>query len=147
MRLPIPHAATTSHLAYCVFPPLSAKHCRDRPLPAVNAGRLSSGFEHYILKGADEGRLPERFLFNEAYYLTTNPDVAAAVVAGHFAAGFDHFVTHGVFEGRPPSSFFNETYYRLRYPDIAAAIANGSLVSGFVHFESTGRFENRPGQP
>lgn len=39
--------------------------------------------------------------FDEAYYLESNPDVAAAVRAGHFTSGGQHYMRHGMAEGRP----------------------------------------------
>jgi hypothetical protein len=44
--------------------------------------------------------------FDEGYYLTQNPDVAAAVNAGSFLTGRHHYALHGAAEGRrscPPS--------------------------------------------
>jgi hypothetical protein len=37
--------------------------------------------------------------FNEAYYLTQNPTVAAAVTAGQYATGLDHFLAAGRAQG------------------------------------------------
>lgn len=38
--------------------------------------------------------------FNEANYLTLNPDVASAIRNGEFASGFDHYSRFGHLEGR-----------------------------------------------
>lgn len=40
--------------------------------------------------------------FDESYYLSANPDVAAAVLAGTFASGWAHYDAHGRAEGRTP---------------------------------------------
>ena len=63
--------------------------------------------------------LPEhqfRTIFDESYYLTHNPDVAAAGIAP-----FDHYFTEGRFQGRRPSLHFDPKFYLKQYPDVAAA--------------------------
>ncbi|MEM9768870.1 MAG: Ig-like domain-containing protein, partial [Cyanobacteria bacterium P01_D01_bin.71] len=105
---------------------------------AVSSGELASGFQHYILTGVDEGRLPNLALFNEQFYLTNSPDVAAA--------GFDayeHFVIAGQFEGRRPSALYSESSYLDLNTDIKAAVDSDILASGFLHYEQIGRFEGR----
>ena len=48
-----------------------------------------------------ERKLPvEALPFDEAYYIKTHPDVAAAVAAGLFSSGLDHFCKCGRREGR-----------------------------------------------
>ncbi|MEM1308635.1 MAG: phosphodiesterase, partial [Cyanobacteria bacterium P01_H01_bin.153] len=66
---------------------------------AVEAGSLSSGFEHYVRFGQGEGRDPSQ-LFDESAYLAANVDVAAAVEAAGLSSGFEHFVKFGRAEGR-----------------------------------------------
>jgi hypothetical protein len=117
---------------------------------AVTAGALPSAFAHYILAGADEeGRLPPAAvptmaaLFNEAFYLRTNSDVAQAVSQGGFRDGFDHFIQSGQLENRNPSESIDLGGYVSANPDVAAAIANGGFVSGFDHYAQYGRFETR----
>lgn len=39
-------------------------------------------------------------IFNEAEYLTANPDVALAVEQGAFISGYKHYVKYGKNEGR-----------------------------------------------
>ncbi|MEM7650236.1 MAG: hypothetical protein AAF283_13735, partial [Cyanobacteria bacterium P01_A01_bin.70] len=65
----------------------------------VQAGVFSSGFEHFISFGQQEGRAPSSF-FNESTYLNGNSDVAAAVQAGAFSNGFEHYALFGRTEGR-----------------------------------------------
>jgi hypothetical protein len=38
--------------------------------------------------------------FNEQFYLSTYPDVAAAVASGALRSGLEHFASYGQFEGR-----------------------------------------------
>jgi hypothetical protein len=84
-------------------------------------------------------------LFDEHYYLETNPDVAAAVKAGEFATGYDHYIEFGQFEGRNPSPYWSEPFYLEENPDVATAVHAGLVSSGFMQFYNFGQFENRPG--
>jgi FKBP-type peptidyl-prolyl cis-trans isomerase len=84
-------------------------------------------------------------LFDENYYLSQNPDVAAAVAAGKFASGYDQYIQFGQFEGRNPNPYWNEKYYLSQNPDVAAAVAAGKISSGFMHYYQYGQYENRPG--
>lgn len=53
-------------------------------------------------------------LFDPAYYLARNPDVAAAGIDPYL-----HFATFGWAEGRNPSALFSISYYRATYADTA----------------------------
>jgi hypothetical protein len=86
-------------------------------------------------------------LFDEAYYLNNNPDVAANVRAGGFGSGFDHFVAAGQYENRNPSVFFDLPYYLRANPDVAYAVAVNHLFSGYQHFVSYGQREGRNPSP
>ncbi|MEM1291304.1 MAG: choice-of-anchor D domain-containing protein [Cyanobacteria bacterium P01_H01_bin.162] len=108
---------------------------------AVDNGQLAPSESAAI--GLEMGGLPLTELFDETYYLTQNPDIAAAVAQGGFATGYDHFVQFGINEGRNPSVYFDEAFYRANNADVAAAIANGSLSSGLMHYLSFGHWENR----
>jgi hypothetical protein len=108
---------------------------------AVAAGTFDSGLSHFLSNGLAEGRDggPNN-LFNEGFYLFTNPDVAAAVAAGNIASGLDHFGRFGQAEGRS-GSYFNEGLYLLLNPDVAAAVAAGAFASGGEHFLKFGQYE------
>jgi hypothetical protein len=84
-------------------------------------------------------------LFDEHFYLETNPDVAAAVAAGKIATGYDHYIKYGQFEGRNPNPYWNEAFYLQQNPDVAAAVKAGKVSSGFMQFSMFGQRENRPG--
>jgi len=71
--------------------------------------------------------------FDAPFYLSANPDVAAA---GHDPV--EHFLSSGWMEGRDPSPAFSVSEYLEAYPDIAAA-----RVNPFVHYLHTGRAEGR----
>jgi len=76
--------------------------------------------------------------FDEQFYLSQNPDVAAAVSRGIFTSGAQHFEQFGRFEARDPSAFFDTSFYLSQYPDVAAA-----GVNPFDHFLTFGAAEGR----
>ncbi len=55
-------------------------------------------------------------LFDTAYYLAQNPDVAVAGVDP-----YQHYVLHGWHEGRNPDAWFDTRYYLLQNADVAQA--------------------------
>ena len=80
----------------------------------VTNNEFSSGLLHYIRHGMRESRTisknkeresrtisknKERH-FDEKYYLSKNPDVAAAVKRGEFKSGHEHYLRHGHKEHR-----------------------------------------------
>ncbi len=71
-------------------------------------------------------------LFNEAYYLAYNPDVAAAVAQGGLTAE-QHFNLYGKAEGRAPGPLFDPQHYLAANPDVAAAVQAG-LTTAYDHF-------------
>lgn len=82
-------------------------------------------------------------LFDETYYRTQNPDVAAAIARNGQTSGLDHFLKFGDAEGRDPCPSFNEKYYLDHNPDVAAAVQKGQWQSGFAHFLQFGQLEKR----
>jgi hypothetical protein len=123
---------------------------------ATNPDVAASGvdpFRHWLVAGRAEGRLPlsphavplentheaaERIAtirteFSERYYLSQNPDVAAA--------GMDpaeHYYRHGWREGRNPNATFDSLYYLDANPDVRNAGLNP-----FWHYVVVGRKESR----
>jgi hypothetical protein len=81
--------------------------------------------------------------FDEAWYLRTYADVAAAVASGSIGSGWIHYSTRGAKEGRNPSAYFDEMWYRSKYSDVGSAITAGQLASGFAHFVIAGSAEGR----
>ena len=77
--------------------------------------------------------LPPDPLFDAAWYLAHNPDVAAAGVDP-----YQHFMTTGWKEGRSPNALFDTSYYLVHNPDVRAAGANP-----LTHFEASGWKEGR----
>lgn len=81
-------------------------------------------------------------LFNEAYYLSQNTDVANAVKAGIFSSGQAHWEQYGKFEGRPFSAAFNPTVYAANNPDLATAgLTTPAQLT--LHYVQYGIFEGR----
>ena len=76
-------------------------------------------------------------LFDEAYYLATNPDVAASG-----AAPLAHFIRTGAIEGRSPHPLFDGDYYRRQNSDVATEAANP-----LVHYWRFGAAERRNPHP
>ena len=76
---------------------------------------------------------PQDPLFDTAYYLERNPDVAAAGVDPH-----QHYLTYGWHEGRNPDALFDTRYYLAQNPDVAAA-----HVDPLLHYEQYGWHEGR----
>jgi len=72
-------------------------------------------------------------LFDSAYYLAHNPDVAAAGIDP-----YQHYLSNGWREGRDPSALFSISYYLLHNPDVAAA-----GIDPLLHFEASGWAEGR----
>ncbi|MBD2182914.1 NHL repeat-containing protein [Planktothrix sp. FACHB-1355] len=81
-------------------------------------------------------------LFDEKFYLNSNPDVASALINGLFNSGLDHFNAYGRFEGRDPSALFNTSFYLERNADVATAVES-DRITAYDHFQQFGRFEGR----
>ena len=80
---------------------------------------------------------------DEGYYLSQNPDIAAAIDNGQFSSGFDHFIQFGLAEGRNSNSLFNEQAYLVANSDVANAVDDGLIDSGLRHFLLFGHLEGR----
>ncbi len=85
--------------------------------------------------------------FDENYYLTEYPAVAAAVAAGKYTSGYQQYVMVGQYQGNNPSAFFDEKYYLAENPDVAKAVSSGAIASGFQHFLMYGQQEGRNPSP
>lgn len=79
---------------------------------------------------AGQTKLPD---FDAAFYLSTNPDVAAAGVNP-----LQHYLDYGWHEGRNPNAWFDTNYYLAHNPDVMAAGGNP-----LEHFEQIGWAEGR----
>lgn len=72
-------------------------------------------------------------LFDAAYYIAHNPDVAAAGTDP-----YRHYVAYGWREGRNPDALFDTRYYLGHNPDVAAA-----GIDPLAHYEQDGWREGR----
>ena len=82
--------------------------------------------------------------FDEATYLTENPDVAEAFEAGKIGDLRQHFIDFGFFEGRKAATpKFDEDWYLKIYPDVADSVKEGAITSARVHFLNRGEVEMR----
>jgi hypothetical protein len=83
-------------------------------------------------------------IFDEAFYLNSNPDVKQAVQAGIIKSGRDHFIQYGLKEKRVNvSPFYNEEFYLQTNPAVAQAVKDGNFASGLDHFIQFGETEAR----
>jgi len=128
-----------------------ARYLADFPdvAAAVAAGSFVSALDHYLLHGAVEQRpyhvapayFAAHYVYNEAYYLSHNPDIQAAVSAGSFTSGFQHFLKYGSAEGRDPSAFFDTRYYQSQNPSVLEQ-PYATARTYFEHFEQVGLAQN-----
>ena len=81
---------------------------------------------------------------DEAWYLQTYEDIAAAIKAGAVRSAKQHFVDDGYFEGRRPFPMqVDERWYLIENPDVADHIRRGEITSAQEHFEQDGYREGR----
>lgn len=92
--------------------------------------RLSDQLYGYVL-------MRRSGLFDPAWYLAHNPDVAQSGVNPYF-----HFLRHGGTEGRAPGPGFDSAGYLAAYPDVRLAGLNP-----LVHYLRHGRAEGRLARP
>ena len=81
-------------------------------------------------------------LFNETFYLSSNPDVLTAVSLG-LTTAFEHFSTFGHRENRPLLPFFDTQAYLTANLDVANATTAPGWVSAWNHFVLFGILEGR----
>ena len=82
--------------------------------------------------------------FDEAWYLSTYPDVEAAIRKRLFPSGWMHFRKVGYFEGRLGASpVVDAQWYTRAYPDIAQAMLDGKVTDAQEHYVRFGYAEGR----
>ncbi|MEP6490378.1 calcium-binding protein [Microcoleus vaginatus GB2-A3] len=120
--------------------------------PAIDAGVISSGREHFEKFGREGGLTNVSRYFDENAYLAGNPDLAPFVRTVNpnapFATGLDHFIQFGYDEGQrrtQVSPEYNETFYLANNSELQPFIQNGTFKSGFQHFVQFGAKEGRFG--
>lgn len=82
------------------------------------------------------------FLFDSAYYLWANPDLAATVSVADAA---QNYLSSGAAEGRSPNSYFDAAYYKNRWADLKGQAFDDAVL--FQHFNRFGVWEGRSPGP
>jgi glycosyltransferase involved in cell wall biosynthesis len=87
-----------------------------------------------VMSAEAAGRLLKQIgLFDQAYYSSIYPDVAAVG-----ADPFEHFFFHGYKEGRRPNPVFDPVWYTATYPDVEK-----SDLQPLLHYAKLGEVEGR----
>ncbi|MEG3898886.1 MULTISPECIES: calcium-binding protein [unclassified Microcoleus] len=121
--------------------------------PAIDAGVIKSGREHFEKFGQAGGLTKVSRYFDEATYLAANPDIAPFVRTVNpnapFATGLDHFVQFGYDEGQrrtQVSPEYNEDFYLANNSELRSFVGpNAPFKSGYQHFIQFGAKEGRFG--
>jgi len=121
--------------------------------PAIDAGAIKSGREHFEKFGQAAGLTKVSRYFDENTYLTVNSDIRPFVRTvnpnGPFASGLDHFIQFGYEEGQRRSVVspeYSEDFYLGNNSDLRPFIGpNAPFKSGYQHFIQFGSKEGRFG--
>lgn len=116
-----------------------------------NAGLLtennkagSVSLKQEVFRSILSAALRSRGIFDEKFYISSNPDVAEALRNGSVESAADHYFDNGFFEGRKPAKIdVDEGFYLKRYPDVARGVRIGQVKSGQAHFDAKGFSEGR----
>ena len=107
--------------------------------PAIDAGIIKSGREHFEKFGQAGGLTKISRYFDEDTYLEGNPDLKPFVRTVNpnapFATGLDHFIQYGYEEGRTRvSPEYDEAFYLANNQQLQPFIQNGTFKNGYQHF-------------
>jgi hypothetical protein len=103
----------------CAYKAIKDSNLFDKEWYALQAPNIASDpILHYLHSGARQGLSPNR-LFDSAYYVENNPDVAWSK-----ENPFVHFVRFGWRENRNPNAYFDIDHYLGHSPDVAASGMN-----------------------
>ncbi|MEG4630232.1 calcium-binding protein [Microcoleus sp. AR_TQ3_B6] len=116
--------------------------------PAIDAGIIKSGREHFEKFGQAAGLTKISRYFDEDTYLERNPDLKPFVRTFNpnapFATGLDHFIQYGYEEGRTRvSPEYDEDFYLANNQDLLPFVQNGTFKNGYQHFIKFGNKERR----
>jgi hypothetical protein len=81
-----------------------------------------------------------KFGFDETWYLSRYPDVAAAVARGACSSGHAHYLSHGKAEGRQPQASFDHQWYARAYPLAVEEVGSRDAGALEQHYRRYGRF-------
>jgi hypothetical protein len=119
--------------------------------PAIDAGIIKSGREHFEKFGQAAGLTKISRYFDEDTYLERNPDLKPFVRTPNnpnapFATGLDHFIQYGYEEGRSQvSPEYDEAFYLATNRVLLPFIQNGTFKNGYQHFIEFGLKEEQFG--
>ncbi len=121
--------------------------------PAIDAGVIKSGREHFEKFGQAGGLTKVSRYFDEATYLAGNPDLQPFVKTVNpnapFATGLDHFIQFGYDEGQRRANVspeYNEDFYLANNSELRSFVGpNAAFKSGYQHFIQFGAKEGRFG--
>ncbi|MEG4534312.1 calcium-binding protein [Microcoleus sp. D2_18a_D3] len=123
--------------------------------PAIDAGVIKSGLEHFQKFGQAAGLTKVSRYFDESTYLATKPDIVSLVRTVNpnapFATGLDEFIQLGYDEGNrlfrrtQVSPEYSEDFYLANNSDLLPFIQNRTFKSGYQHFVQFGAKEGRFG--
>jgi hypothetical protein len=117
--------------------------------PAIDAGIIKSGREHFEKFGQAGGLTKVSRYFDEETYLAQNPDIAPFVRTANnpnapLASGLDQFIQFGYEEGRTRvSPEYNEDFYLANNRELLPLVQNGTFKNGYQHFIKFGNKEGR----
>ena len=109
--------------------------------PAIDAGVIKSGREHFEKFGQAGGLTKVSRYFDETAYLTVNTDIRPFVrtvnPGAPFATGLDHFIQFGYEEGQRRSAVspeYSEDFYLANNSELRSFIGpNAPFKSGYQH--------------
>ena len=119
--------------------------------PAIDAGVIKSGLEHFQKYGQAGGLTKISRYFDESTYLDGNRDIAPFVRTPNnpnapFATGLDHFIQQGYEQGRSRvSPDYDEAFYVASNRQLQPFIQNGTFKNGYQHFIQFGIKDGRFG--
>ncbi len=100
----------------------------------------------YLQSGCRAGHSPS-YLFDEKFYLSSNPDVGILVAAGHCRSGFDHFCQYG-HRSRSPHWLFDDAHYGNLHDDMTLENLDLHRFYGrYDHYLRSGQREHRSAHP
>ena len=113
-----------------------------RRLPGSHVERRLSAGPRF---GPDFERMAE--LFDEEFYLLSQPDIARAKESGAILSGAEHYFRVGAQEGRWPFNV-DRVWYCHEYPEAAAELSTGEFRNLPHHYAAVGQARNyRPTPP
>ncbi len=130
-----------THIAWAVFD--AAWYPRRYPEAALACGDdPEAALDYYFHTGCRLGHSPSP-LFDEAFYLDANPDIAALAEAGQYRSGFDHFCQYG-HRALSPHLLFDDALYAASYEDMTLENLDRHHCFGrYDHYLKSGQRETR----